>query len=213
MPRKASNKLERSPTQSKSGNNGNERENLKVKTCSICFHVKRIEIEKTYEDPKSWRKALQKYHVSQGAYYRHRLHYLVNQVDVEDLIGFGEDEKYFSEFDEFWKTYNLVNEILRKLMSLPMTERTLNMTARFLALRLRTLEDRIHAWTAEVIDSNWDESENEEKDESEENLYEKLNQELISELPPEAKQRLLEKWKQELEGKVQGKPGPECPEA
>jgi len=139
-----------------------------VKTCSICFHVKRTEIEKTYEDPKSWRKALRKFKISQGAYYRHRLHYLVNQVDVEDLIGSGEDEKYFCEFDELWKTYNLINEILRKLMSLPMSERTLNMTARFLALRLRTLEDRIQAIVRDVDESNWgDREEKAESDESE----------------------------------------------
>ena len=143
-------------------------ENLKVKTCSICFHEKRIEIEKTYEDPKSWRKALRKFKISQGAYYRHRLHYLVNQVDLDDLIGFKEDEKYFCEFDELWKTYNLINEILRKLMSLPMSERTLNMTARFLALRLRALEDRIQAIVRDVDESNWGEPEEKaESDESE----------------------------------------------
>jgi len=50
------------------------------------------------------------------------------------LIGFGKDEKSFSEFDELWKSYNLINEILRKLMSLPMAEGTLNMIARFLGL-------------------------------------------------------------------------------
>jgi len=170
----------------KSGNNGNGKENVKVKTCSICFHVKRTEIEKTYENPKSWRKALQKFKISQGAYYRHRLHYVVNQVDLEDLIGFEKDEE-FGELNELWKTYNLINEILWKLMSLPMTESTLNMTARFLTLRLRVLEARIHAFTAGFAD--WSEDE-EEKDESEEDPCEKLSREVLEGLPPELKAKL-----------------------
>jgi len=210
MPRKASNKLERDgthpPTDRKSGNNGNGKENLKVRTCSICFHAKRIEIEKTYEDPKSWRKALQKFKISQGAYYRHRLHYVVNEVELEDLIGFEDDEK-FSEIDELWKTYCLITHILWKMMSLPMTEGTLNMTARFLALRLRILEGRIHAFSTGFDDSNWPEDE-------EEDPNEKLRLEVFDKLRPEIKQQLLEKWKREIEDKLnQRKVGPECPEA
>lgn len=111
------------------------------KTCKICFHPRRADIERTYADGTSWKAAIDKFKVSKNGYYRHRLHYLLNR----DEIKASEVTRHIDEMTELLKTFNLVNSTVNRLLSLPVTKEILPATIRALTLRTRILETFLKA--------------------------------------------------------------------
>jgi len=111
------------------------------KTCKICFHPRRADIERTYADGTSWRDAVKKFKVSKNGYYRHRLHYLLNR----DEIKASEVIRHIDEMGELLKTFNLVNGTVNRLLSLPVTKEILPATIRALNLQTRILETFLKA--------------------------------------------------------------------
>jgi len=112
-----------------------------VKTCKICFHDRRAEIEKTYQDGTSWRTVVKTFGVSKDGYYRHRRHYILSLEEIQA----AEVIQHIDEIDELLKTLNFATIAVKRLLSLPITAETLSGAFRALRVRTRILEDLLKA--------------------------------------------------------------------